>query len=182
MKKAINIIFLLIILLSITTSVYALTLSLEVTSNKEEVAVNEEIIVTVEWKEGMQAADFILKYDNKKFEFISVDIDNELLYKNENSQIKVAWFSMDDTDKTNLNFVFKALKPGKANFSTEIDGGFATGELVLPDNYNTGSTTVKVKGFTMDFFVEFFMIYVVIIIIVISIILIVIKRIKSRKN
>lgn len=179
MKKAINIIFLLVILISITTSVYALTLSLEVISNKEEVEVGEEIIITVDWKEGMQAADFILKYDNEKFKFISVNIDNELLYKNENSQIEVAWFSMDDTDKTNLNFVFKALKPGKANFSTEIDGGFATGELVLPDNYNTDSTTVKINGFTIENVIP---IIIAIILILAIIILIRAKKAKTYKK
>lgn len=179
MKKAINIIFLLIILLSITTSVYASTLNLEVTSNKEKVDVGEEIILTVDWKEEMQAADFILKYDNEKFEFISVDIDNELLYTNENSQIKVAWFSMDNTDKTNLNFVFKALKPGKAYFSTEIDGGFATGELVLPDNYSTGSTTVKVNGFAIEYII---LIVIAVIILIVIIALISTKKAKSRKD
>lgn len=178
MKKAINIIFLLVILISITTSVYALTLSLEVISNKEEVDVGEEIIVTVDWKDGMQAADFILNYDSKNFEFKNIDIE-DIFYKVEDSKIKIAWVSLDDIDKTTINVTFKALKPGKANFSTEISGGFATGELVLPDNYEAGNTIVKVNGFTIENVIP---IIIAIILILAIIILIRAKKAKTYKK
>lgn len=146
MKKILSITFLLMIIL-LNSVVYALTLNLDITSNKEKVDVDEEIVVTVDWKEEMQAADFILNYDSSKFEFVNIDIENDF-YTIKDNAIEIVWFSLDETDKTSISVTFKALNPGKAKFSTEIDGGFATGELVIPDNYNTNSTTVKVNGFT----------------------------------
>lgn len=177
MKKIISIIFTLMIII-LNSVVYASTLNLEVTSNKEKVNVDEEIVVTIDWKEGMQAADFILNYDNKKFEFVSIDIEDKF-YKIENSKLKIVWVSLDDTDKTSIDVTFKALKPGKANFWAEISGGFATGELVLPDNYNTGSTTVKVNGFTIEYIIP---IVIAVVVIIIIIVLVSTKKVKSRKK
>lgn len=178
MKKAINIIFLLIILLTLTTSVYAATLNLDVTSNKEKVNVDDEIIITIDWQEGMQAADFILNYDSNKFQFININIE-DTFYKVEDNRIKIAWFSLDNTDKTSIDITFKAVESGKAKFETKIDGGFATGELVIPDNYNTGSVSVKVNGIVENYIIP---VIIVAAIIIIIIALIGIKKKKSHKR
>ena len=174
MKKIVSVINLLMIIL-LYSVVYASTLNLEVKSNKEKMEVDEEVVITVDWKEGMQAADFILKFDNTKFEFVSIDLEDKF-YKVDNSQVKIAWFSLDDKDKTSINFVFKALNPGKAQFNVEIYGGFATGELVIPDNYTEGKTTVKVNGFTIET-----LLYIAIPVIFIIIGVFVIKKIKLKK-
>lgn len=178
MKRVINILTIIFVqLVLLGTVTMAFTLKLNVTSNKENLNVGEEVVITIDWKDGMQAADFILNYDSKRFEFVSIDID-DIFYKVEDSKVKIAWVSLDDIDKTSINIIFKALKPGKANFSTEISGGFATGKLVLPDNYDTGSTTVKVNRLTMEYILPIIVIVVVFIIIV----LIVIKKTKIFKK
>lgn len=176
MKKRISIIFLLLMILLLNTVVYGATLNLDVKSNKENVEVGEEITITVDWKEGMQAADFILHYDEKKFEFANINI-GDTFYKVEDGQVRIIWVSLDDTDKTSIDITFKALKPGKAKFETEIDGGFATGELVLPDNYNTGNTIVRVNGITTTTYIIFGAIVAVVIILIIVFIL---KRTKRK--
>ena len=179
MKKIINVLIIaLVLVMSLRPIVMASTLNLEVTSNKEKVDVDEEIVVTIDWKEGMQAADFILNYDDKKFEFVSINLE-DIFYKVEKSKVKIAWVSLDDTDKTSIDVTLKALKPGKADFSTEISGGFATGELVSPDNYNTGSTTVKINGFIIEYITP---IVIAVVVIIIIIALITTKKAKSRKK
>ena len=177
MKKVINILTIIFVqLVLLETVVMAFTLKLNVTSNKENLNVGEEVVITIDWKDGMQAADFILNYDNKNFEFVNIDID-DTFYKVEDSKVKIAWVSLNDIDKTSINVTFKALKPGKASFSTEISGGFATGELVLPDNYDTGNTIVKVNGFTIES-----MIPIIILIAIIFAIIVLIKANKSKKQ
>lgn len=176
MKKKISIIFLLLVILLLNSVVYGATLNLDVKSDKENLEVDEEVTIKIDWKEGMQAADFILHYDEKKFEFVNINIDDNF-YKVENGKVRVIWVSLDDTDKTSMDMTFKALKPGKAKFETEIDGGFATGELVLPDNYNTGNTIVKVNGITTSTYIIFGAIIAVILIFIIVFIL---KRTKRK--
>ena len=175
MKKKISIIFLLMIIL-LNSVVYATTLNLDVKSNKERLEVGEEVVITVDWKEGMQAADFILKYDDSKFEFKSIDIENDF-YKVKDSQIEVVWISLDDVDKTSMNVIFKALNPGKSSFSAEVAGGFATGELVMPTDYNDGKTTVKVNGFSSET-----LLYIGIPVIIIIIAIFVIRKIKTKNK
>ena len=176
MKKAILIILnILVIFMVFNVTVYAQTLNINVNSDKTNVKIDEIITVTVDWQDKMQAADFILNYDNTRFEFVDIDIDNAF-YKVENSKIEVAWFSIDDIDKTNITIHFKALKSGKADFNVAINGGFATGDLLMPDDYNINNTSVKVKGIS---FGEILPMIIILVLIILTTIIINIK--KSKK-
>ena len=146
MKKKICYCFTLIciIFLMFCNSSKAETLVLNVISDKDKIDVGDEITVTVDWKQKMQAADFVLNYNQDKFEFIGSDIE-ETFYKADTSKVKVVWVSIDDTDKTKISFKFKALRSGNAKFSATVDGGFATGTLAIPESYKMGDTMVVVN-------------------------------------
>ena len=145
MKKIVySLVLVLILLVSMSGFVKAEMLTLNVSSNKDNVDINDEITITVDWKQPMQAADYVLNFDQGKFKFVSSDVD-ETFYKVDNSKLKMVWVSVDDTDKTKMTFKFKAIKSGKAKFSATVDGGFATGELVVPESYKMGDTIVNVN-------------------------------------
>lgn len=159
-------IFTLIILQS---SVFANELTLTISTDKEEIKVEDEIKIKVSWDKAMQAADFELNYDTKKVEYIKSDIDDVYVTNNEEQGIiKTSWVSLDNTDKTEIEYTFKVKKGGKAKFTTTIDGGFATGELEIPTKYNDGELTLKISG-------DYIIIYVLFIIII-TIIIIFIKK------
>jgi len=63
--------------------------------------------------------------------------------------VKIPWFSDKNEDMTKIAFKFKAKAEGEAKFSTEIDGGFADGQVVSPDAYDVktyGTTAVTLKA------------------------------------
>lgn len=121
----------------------------------------------------MQAADFSLFYDNEKLEYIGSDLE-EVFVNNNNNQIIVAWFSDNDTDKTKMEFKFKAIEEGKVALRTKVEGGFATGELVQPREYDEGNKTIEIaKGNNM---------YIPIVIVVVLFILFIIIKIKGGKR
>lgn len=161
MKKRISFIVLLF-LITFSTISFGNTLDLNLKSNKDNIKKGEKVNIIVEWKEGMQAADFSLIYDNSALKFLSSDIEN--FCKTSNNEIEVAWFSVDNTDKTSLNFEFEALKTGKTTLSTKINAGFADKDLNVPDNYNNSSIEINIKN-------SFSFIFVFIIILIIVIIL-----------
>ncbi|MBR6504213.1 MAG: hypothetical protein IKT41_00575, partial [Clostridia bacterium] len=148
-KISMVVISILAILLIAGGVVNAATLTLKVTAEKE-VTVGGEITVTVDWTEGMQAADFILNYDKDKVEYVSSSIAEDYLTNDaSNGKVKVVWISLNDKDMTKITFTFKAKANGEAKFSTEIDGGFANGEMVSPDSYDVktyGTTAVTLKA------------------------------------
>ena len=98
----------------------------------------------------MQAADFVLNYDKDKVEYVSSSIGEDYLTNDAaNGKVKVVWISLNDKDMTKVSFTFKAKAEGTAKFSTEIDGGFANGEMVSPDTYDVttyGATSVALKA------------------------------------
>ncbi len=166
MKKNIFVILIIsVFLILINVNVFAKTLNINVISNKEKVEKNEEVTITIDWQDGMQAADFLLKYDNTRFEFVSMDIEDKF-YKVENSKINVAWVSIDNTDKTSIQATFKALKSGKADFNVEIDGGFANADVIMPDDYSINNTKVKVNGISFEEILPIILILVIIIVII----------------
>ena len=96
----------------------------------------------------MQAADFSLNYDSKKLQYIKSDIDDVFVNNDENKGIlNTSWVSLDDTDKNEIEYTFKVKKEGKTKFSTTVNGGFSTGQLEIPNNYNEGGLTVKIVGY-----------------------------------
>jgi len=149
-KISMVVVALLAVLLIVGGAVNAATLTLKVATNKKELKVGEEVIVTVDWEEGMQAADFILNYDKDKVEYVSSSIGDDYLTNDAaNGKVKVVWISLNDKDMTKVSFTFKAKAEGEAKFSTEIDGGFANGEMVSPDSYDVktyGATAVTLKA------------------------------------
>ena len=124
---------------------YASTLTLDIKADKEELEVGEEVKIIVSWNQGMQAADFSLLYDAKKLEFLGSDLEDYFINSQE-GEVKTAWFSIDNQDKTQIEYTFKAIKAGMAKLETKINGGFSTGELQIPDKYEEGSLKIKVIG------------------------------------
>ena len=165
-KNVVKIFFLLFVLVaSINSIIFASTLNLKIDTNKEKIKKGEEVNVTVSWSEGMQAADFSLKYDTNKLEYINCDLEEVFINNNiEAGEIKTAWFSMDNEDKTKITYTFKAKKSGKAEFETITNGGFATGNLEIPSQYNEAKSTISISNNLV--------VYIVAIIILITIILI----------
>ena len=134
-----------ILIMYIQTFVFASTLKLNITSDKEKLELGEEVKVTVSWDKGMQAADFSLVYDSKKLEYIGSDLE-EYFFNNVNGEVKTAWFSLDNTDKTQIEYTFKTKKAGTVEITTKINGGFATGELQIPEIYENGELKLKIAG------------------------------------
>jgi len=151
MKKLINlrrvILITIALWLGFMAIVNAATLTLITTVNKESVTVGETITVTVNWNQGMQAADFILNYDAEKLDYISSDLGARAT--NKSGKIIVAWYSDDNTDKTKAEFSFKTKAEGTTEFSVKIDGGFADKNVVKPDAYDVttyGKATLEIKA------------------------------------
>ena len=156
------------------TNVFAETLKLTISSDKTEFKKNDEITIEVNWEQGMQAADYILNYDSKKLEFIESDVEDIFLDKKEEGKIRTAWFSLDDTDKTSIKYKFKVLKTGKLEFTANVEGGFANGEMQSPDNYENGKLTIG-KSNTL-------IIVIIVAIVIVAIIVLLMKKSKKRKK
>ena len=144
-KKIISSFIFILAMIAINTISMGYVLNLDVKADKEKVNIDEEVKVTIDWKQNMQAADFILKYDNDKFEFVNINIE-DTFYTVEDSKVRIAWVSIDNTDKTSMEVTFKAKKSGKAEFEPVIDGGFANGNVEIPEKYNISKFAVKVNG------------------------------------
>jgi len=130
-----------IIILHIS-NLFASTLKLDITTDKEKIKKGDEFTITVKWDKEMQAADFTLNYDSKKLEFIESNIDDMFIDNSEKGKLKTAWVSVDDTNKTSIEYKFKAKKTGKMKFSTEVTGGFADGNLEMPSDYSNATLTI----------------------------------------
>ena len=142
-KHIIFIILMLIFIISLRTKVFADTLTVAITSDKENYKIAETINITIDWKEKMQAASFKFEYDSNKLEFLSASI-NENFYNSKNAgEISVNWVSMQGEDLTQIKFQFKALKEGNANLSIKETPAFADGNLVSPTSYDISSVGTK---------------------------------------
>lgn len=149
-KKSIKIlIFMLVLMISLQTRVFASTLTLIVTTDKENYKVSETINVTVDWKEKMQAASFKIGYDYEKLEFVSASI-NENFYNSKNAgEISINWASLEGTDLAQMKFQFKTLKEGETNIGIKEVSAFADGNLVTPTSYDistSGTKTITVEA------------------------------------
>lgn len=134
-----------LLIMYLQISIFASSLKLNIKVDKEEVKVGEEVKITVYWDKGMQAADFSLLYDSKKLEYIGSDLEKDFI-NSVDGEVKTAWFSLDNTDKTQIEYTFKTKKSGKVGITTKINGGFATGELEIPETYENGELKLKIAG------------------------------------
>ena len=143
-KKFIKLlIFALILIISLQARVFATTLTLTVTTDKDNYKVSETINVTVNWKENMQATSFKIGYDSDKLEFVSASI-NENFYNSKNAgEISINWASLEGTDLTQIKFQFKSLKEGKTDIAIKEVSAFADGNLVCPSSYDISTAGTK---------------------------------------
>ena len=76
MKTSMKILIFTICLIAIIPlAVFASTLTLKVTTDKSKYEVGDDVTVTVDWTEKMQAASFVLKYDSDILEFNNLDTE-----------------------------------------------------------------------------------------------------------
>lgn len=134
----------LILVLLMQITVFADTLNINIKANNAKIKVGDKVKVTVYWDKGMQAADYILNYDSEKLEFVKTDLKDDYI-NNTNGQVKTAWFSVDDKDKTKIEYTFKAKKSGTAELKTTVNGGFATGNLEMPTEYTEGELQLNIS-------------------------------------
>ena len=146
------------------SSVFANELALTISADKEEINVEDEIKIKVSWNKAMQAADFTLNYDTEKVTYIKSNIDEVYISNNEEQgMLKTSWVSLDNTDKTEIEYTFKIKKGGKAKFTTTIDGGFATGNLEIPTKYSEGELILEIPENFLIIFVSIIAIIIIII-------------------
>ena len=149
MKKVVVFIAVMVITLLVSVNcIYATSLNLEVKTDKNTAQIGDNITVTVDWKDGMQAADYILKYDSEKLDYISSSISDTYINKSQAGTIGISWFSGDDTNLSKMTFTFKVKKEGTADFSVQVDGGFADGQMNVPESYDVSSKSVKLTAKT----------------------------------
>ena len=117
----------------------------------------------------MQAEDFSLNYDSKKLEYIKSDIDDVFINNaTEEGVLKTAWVSMDNTDKTEIEYTFKIKSVGQIKFTTTINGGFSTGELEVPNEYKEGELIIKIPENHTFFIIIFISIIAIVLILIIK--------------
>ena len=171
MKKSVKIIVLSIFFIFlITSNIFASTLSLDLSTSSKKIKKNDEFEVTVDWKEGMQAIDFEVEYDDDKLEFIGMDLGEDF-YNDDNGKVRISWFSAENEDKKSVKLKFKAIKNGKIELKTNVKGGFADGNLKSPEKYENGKLEVTVGNNN-----------VIIIVSVIAVVLIVFIFIKNKSK
>ena len=168
----------LILVLLMQITVFADTLNINIKANNEKIKVGDKVKVTVYWDKGMQAADYILNYDSEKLEFVKTDLKDDYI-NNTNGEVKTAWFSINDKDKTKIEYVFKAKKAGTAELKTTINGGFATGNLEMPTEYTEGKIQLNITK--ANIFLRILKVLVIVIVILVLINLILKKLPKSGK-
>jgi len=140
--------FFILIISILQKSIFANTLILKVATDKDEYKINDNIKVTINWDNKMQAASYKIKYDSSKLKFKSADIAESFYNSSKEGEITVNWASMNEEDFTKMTFEFTAIEKGNANIKISNVEAFADGNLVSPTNYdyNTyGDKTVIVK-------------------------------------
>ena len=173
-KKTSLLVLVLIALMQV--KIFADTLNIDIKADKEKINVGDKVKITVSWDKGMQAADFILNYDTEKLEFVKSDLKEDYI-NNSNGKLRTAWFSMDDTDKTKIEYIFEAKQTGTTELETKVNGGFATGSLLMPTGYNEGKLRLEINNANIVFKV----LKITIIIAMVLILIILILR-KTRIN
>lgn len=159
---------LIIILFPLCNNVYAETLKLNITSDKEEIKNGEEIKIKVTWNKEMQAADFYLNYDSNKLEYLKSDIDDVFISDNvKEGKIKTAWVSMDESKRTSIEYIFKIKNNGQLKFTTSINGGFATENVEVPNGYNEGELIIGTQENNNYIYIAIGVIFIILMVIII---------------
>ena len=140
MKTSMKILIFTICLIAIIPlAVFASTLTLKVTTDKSKYEVGDDVTVTVDWTEKMQAASFVLKYDSDVLEFKSASVASSNYNSDTVGEISVNWASLEEKDLTKMTFEFKTKKTGTANVSIKSANAFANGNMVSPTDYDISS-------------------------------------------
>ena len=89
MKKLISAVTVLMLLLGLTTTVGAIsqTVNVKLSLSKSTAKVGDEITVTADFKEDVEAVDQVLTYDSSKVEFIEVTTGGYLYGTNNDNTI-----------------------------------------------------------------------------------------------
>ena len=123
-------------------------LTLKTTTDKASYTVGEDVVVTVDWTEGMQAAVFKLNYDASKVTFKKASISGNYYNTETEGVISVNWASLEEQDFTKFTFTFTIKAEGSVAF-TVTDPQFADGNLSSPSSYDTttaGSKTITIAA------------------------------------
>lgn len=153
MKKLISLILVLALVLSMTTVVNAVveTADLKVSLDKTTAKVGDEVIVTVDWKEVMEAVDLELEFDEEKLEFVSASLPEDWIATDriKNGVVQISWFSMNGQGITNITYKFKVIAEGDATFTT-AEAVLADANVESPENYNYGTAKLKISNATVE--------------------------------
>ena len=153
MKKLISLILVLALVLSMTTVVNAVveTADLKVSLDKTTAKVGDEVTVTVDWKEVMEAVDLELEFDEEKLEFVSASLPEDWIATDriKNGVVQISWFSMNGQGITNITYKFKVIAEGDATFTT-AEAVLADANVESPENYNYGTATLKISNATVE--------------------------------
>ena len=135
----------LIILMQISVFAYSITLNLSTDNSTYDVG--KEVALTVKWGEKQQAVGFTINYDATKVKFVSSpDIADTFYNTTEAGKVDVNWASMDGKELTQMTFKFTTLAEGEVEFSiTGADKDkFSNGNLEAPEALNSSNAKVKI--------------------------------------
>ncbi len=152
MKKCVwkILILTIILVLCIQIKLFATALTLVTSTDKDFYNLEENVIVTVNWVEAMQAAGFTIKYDSTKLELKSASISDTYYNTETVGLVKVNWASMEEIDYTQMTFTFKAIGGGKTQISVESPNSFADKDLVSPESIDcttSGTRTITITRY-----------------------------------
>ena len=147
MKKLISAVTVLMLLLGLTTTVGAIsqTVNVKLSLSKSTAKVGDEITVTADFKEDVEAVDQVLTYDSSKVEFIEVTTGGKevgAVYFNADTKgvVRLSWATGDST-KT-VEYKFKVLKAEEAKFSA-VTEALADANVESPEKIVDGSVTLN---------------------------------------
>ena len=160
--KLLSIVFIFTLLFSVSTISNAKELELTVSktdylynkkaNNPREVFnIGETVKFTVNWENAlMQAAGFTLQYDAERLLFKATSLEEDFYsIDSENGIINVEWTSLDEIDKTNIDFSFEVIGKGTAVVEVTNVTAFANGDLQIPETYNLSNAASSLLGVLM---------------------------------
>lgn len=142
-KKAKMFLIMFLLLLFICSNVFATTLNIGVTTDKNKYNKGEKVNVTVNWTPEMQAAGFSLKYDSSKLRFDSASIESSFYNSDTKGKISVNWASFEEKNTKSISFSFTTISEGDCTIQVYDPNSFATGDLEMPDKYEYISNGIK---------------------------------------
>lgn len=147
MKKLMTITLLFIAIIPMI--VFASTLKLKIKTDKAKYEIGDNVVVTVDWIEKMQAASYKIKYDSDILELKSASIASTYYNTDTVGEISVNWASMEEKDLTYMTFEFYSKKTGSASITIKEVEAFADGNMVAPTDYNfesDGSVNISINA------------------------------------